>query len=593
MNVPGPGGLPAAPRDGKWHCFEFYVKLNSAGGVADGVSKVWYDGALVGSTTNAVWIPLGDDPAQWKWNHAWLGGNNANLYLPANEQWYAIDDVVVSTTYSGPPAQPGSVTATASAANTVSLRWSPGSNGVPFSLNGYRIYYGKDATNLNMKVDVGNVQQYSISSLDPSTKYYFAVSAYNKGSYDSNDNEGMPSVTASATTVSSSTTTTTTADAVAPVASISSPATGSTVSGNVTINVAASDNVAVSKVELYLNGSIFGVVGSAPYTLSWNTANNPNATYTLTAKAYDAAGNVGQASSSVTVKNAVAVTDASAPVISSFTMPASATSLTVPVTAFAATDDVGVTGYQITESATAPAAGATTWKATAPTSCTFSAAGIRTAYAWCKDASGKVSAAKTAQVNITTATTTTGDTTAPVVSIASPVTGSTVKGAVTVSANATDNVGVKKAEFYVNGVLKLTSTTAPYSVTWGTTNYPNGSNSVTVKAYDAAGNVGQATSTVTIMNGDTTAPKVSITSPTSGSTAKGVVTVSANVTDNVGVKKVEFYVNGVLKLTSTAAPYTVTWGTTNYPNGSNSVTIKGYDAAGNVGQATTTVTVAN
>jgi hypothetical protein len=507
----------------------------------------------------------------------WLGGNNANTYTPASEQWYALDDLVVSTTYSGPPAQPTSVTAAAGAANTVSLRWSAGSNGVAHPLNGYRIYYGKDAANLNMKVDVGNVLQYNISSLDPATKYYFAVSAYNKGSYDSNDNEGMRSVTASATTVSG-TVTTPTADAVAPVASISSPATGSTVSGNVTINVAASDNVAVSKVEMYLNGSIVGVVGSAPYTLAWNTANSPNATYTLTAKAYDAAGNVGQASSSVIVKNAVAVTDAKAPVISSFSMPASASSLTVPVTAFAATDDVGVTGYQVTESATAPAAGATTWKTSAPTSFTFSAAGSRTAYAWCKDASGKVSAAKTALVNITTATTTTGDKTAPVVSIAKPVAGSTVSGIATISANATDNVGVKKVEYYVNGVLRITSTTAPWTITWGTTNYPNGPNTVTVKAYDAAGNVGQSSVTVNVMN-DKTAPTINVASPLSYYLTSSTLYLKAAAADNVAVTKLQVYVDNVLFLSTSSSSIN----TSKYVTiGRHAVTFKVYDAANNV-----------
>uniref|UniRef100_A0A6S6M1H7 Fibronectin type-III domain-containing protein n=1 Tax=Citrifermentans bremense TaxID=60035 RepID=A0A6S6M1H7_9BACT len=509
----------------------------------------------------------------------WLGGNNANTYTPASEQWYALDDFVVSTTYSGPPAQPTSVTAAAGTANAVSLRWSAGSNGVAHPVNGYRIYYGKDAANLNMKVDVGNVLQYNISSLDPATKYYFAVSAYNKGSYDSNDNEGMLSVTASATTVSG-TTTTTTADAVAPVASISSPATGSTVSGNVTINVAASDNVAVSKVEMYLNGSIFGVVGSAPYTLTWNTANSPNATYTLTAKAYDAAGNVGQASSSVTVKNAVAVTDATAPVISSFSMPASATALTVPVTAFAAADDVGVTGYQITESGTAPAAGATTWKTSAPTSFTFAATGSRTAYAWSKDASGKVSTAKTALVNITTATTTTttGDTTAPVVSIAKPVAGSTVSGIATISANATDNVGVKKVEYYVNGVLRITSTTAPWTITWGTTNYPNGPNTVMVKAYDAAGNVGQSSVTVNVMN-DKTAPTINVASPVSYYMNSGTLYLKASAADNVAVTKLQVYVDNVLVLSTSSSSIN----TSKYVTiGRHAVTFKAYDAANNV-----------
>ena len=58
-----------------------------------------------------------------------------------------------------------------------------------------------------------------------------------------------------------------------------------------------------------------------------------------------------------------------------FTMPATATTLTVAISSFTATDNVGVSGYLVTESATVPAAGAAGWTATAPTSYTFSAAG--------------------------------------------------------------------------------------------------------------------------------------------------------------------------------------------------------------------------
>jgi hypothetical protein len=73
----------------------------------------------------------------------------------------------------------------------------------------------------------------------------------------------------------------------------------------------------------------------------------------------------------------------------------------VPISAFTATDNIGVTGYMITESAAAPSSGAAGWSATAPTSFTFSAAGTKTAYAWAKDAAGNVSAAKSAAVTIT------------------------------------------------------------------------------------------------------------------------------------------------------------------------------------------------
>lgn len=84
----------------------------------------------------------------------------------------------------------------------------------------------------------------------------------------------------------------------------------------------------------------------------------------------------------------------------------------------------------------------------------------------------------------------TSDTQAPTVSITAPTAGATVSGTVTVNASATDNIGVTKVEFYVDGALKSTDTTSPYSWSWDSTTAANGTHSLTAKAYDAASNVG-------------------------------------------------------------------------------------------------------
>ncbi len=93
------------------------------------------------------------------------------------------------------------------------------------------------------------------------------------------------------------------------------------------------------------------------------------------------------------------------------------------------------------------------------------------------------------------------DTTAPVASITSPANGATVSGTVAVAASATDAFGVTKVEFFLDGALQATDTTAPYSWSWATTTTANGSHSLVAKAYDAAGNVGtSATVNVTVGN---------------------------------------------------------------------------------------------
>jgi hypothetical protein len=93
------------------------------------------------------------------------------------------------------------------------------------------------------------------------------------------------------------------------------------------------------------------------------------------------------------------------------------------------------------------------------------------------------------------------DTTAPTVSITAPTAGATVSGTTTISATASDNVGVTSVGFYVGTTLLGSDTSSPYSYSWATTSYANGAYSLTAKAYDAAGNSKTSTAvSVTVSN---------------------------------------------------------------------------------------------
>ena len=171
-----------------------------------------------------------------------------------------------------------------------------------------------------------------------------------------------------------------------------------------------------------------------------------------------------------------------------------------------------------------------------------------------------------------------GDTTAPTVSASE----SGSSGTITLSASASDNVGVSLVEFYVDGVLKASSNVAPYSASLNSTTLSNGSHSLVAKAYDAAGNVASSSAVAFSVNNavvDATAP----TASASESGASGTITLSATASDNVGVTRVEFYVDGVLKGSDTTSPYSMTLNSTTLANGSHALTAKAYDAAGNVG----------
>ncbi len=105
------------------------------------------------------------------------------------------------------------------------------------------------------------------------------------------------------------------------------------------------------------------------------------------------------------------------------------------------------------------------------------------------------------------------DTTPPAVSMTAPISGSNISGTITVSANASDNVGVASVQFQLDGAkLGGALTAAPYSISWNTATASNGSHTLTAIAKDAAGNSSSASVVVTVRNSsltDTTPPLIS------------------------------------------------------------------------------------
>ena len=191
---------------------------------------------------------------------------------------------------------------------------------------------------------------------------------------------------------------TTPPDTTAPAININTPVSGATVSGAISVNVSASDNVGVSRVELYRNGALVGTTSTSPYSFYWDTTTSANGSYTLSAKAYDAAGNVAASSGVVVNVNNTAVIS---------------------------------------------------------------------------------------------------DVVAPTVVVSSPASGATLGSSVTVTASASDNVGVTSMEVYLDGVLRASGTSSTISTKLSTRKLASGAHTIVVKAYDAAGNVASSSVQVT------------------------------------------------------------------------------------------------
>ncbi|HLF95482.1 MAG TPA: Ig-like domain-containing protein, partial [Planctomycetota bacterium] len=119
--------------------------------------------------------------------------------------------------------------------------------------------------------------------------------------------------------------------------------------------------------------------------------------------------------------------------------------------------------------------------------------------------------------------------------------------------------------------------------------------STTIYTLTATNSSGSSTASATVTvaaAADTTRPTVSITNPVNGAVVprKSYVTITADASDNVGVVKVEFYVNGVLKGADTLAPYAHFWRVPRPRNTTYVLKAKAYDAAGNAAASNVTVT---
>ena len=191
------------------------------------------------------------------------------------------------------------------------------------------------------------------------------------------------------------------------------------------------------------------------------------------------------------------------PVISSV----SATAITTVAATITWTTDVGAT-TQVEYGTTTAYGTSTTLDASLLTSHTVALTGLSTGTLYhyrvhSKNSSGTGSISG----DFAFSTNSTVDTTPPTVTLTSPATGATVSATVTVSANATDNVGVISVQFLLDGVnVGAPDIVAPYNYAWDTTTASNGSHILTAQARDAAGNVGTSVGvSVTVSNSVTTA----------------------------------------------------------------------------------------
>lgn len=273
-----------------------------------------------------------------------------------------------------------------------------------------------------------------------------------------------------------------------PSSAIASPANGASFNApaSIAINANAADtDGTISKVEFYANGIPISTDTSGPFSATWS--NVPAGSYILTARAFD---NNGAVMESTGVAISV-ITDVTPPALSS--IQAANVNFTSAAISWATNEPANT---QVVYG-TSTAYGSTTTLVAAYTSTHSQVLSnllpgkLYNYQVRSRDPSGNLG--QSANFTFTTPP----DTTIPTVHFTAPVVGSDllygpsgglVSGTVNILANASDNIGVARVNFYVDGILVSSDATSPYSYSWNTRMVGDGFHYLNAQSVDSSGN---------------------------------------------------------------------------------------------------------
>lgn len=153
-----------------------------------------------------------------------------------------------------------------------------------------------------------------------------------------------------------------------------------------------------------------------------------------------------------------------------------------------------------------------------------------------------------------------------------------------VYADASDNTGVERVEFYLDGELVFTDYSPPYEFVLDSGKYDNGEHELSGKAFDLAGKSSSDDMVIGVANiKDKTAPTVIITYPKENDSVSGKVAVKADLSDDTGLAQCFFRVDGKFEGFEGFPDYpktkavTFEWDTKFVTDGKYRLTVEAYD----------------
>jgi hypothetical protein len=354
-----------------------------------------------------------------------------------------------------------------------------------------------------------------------------------------------------------------------PTIAITAPAANSIVHGTVPVTEATTSAVAPASVSIS--------VDAVPLASStWDTSTVADGPHTITGTIVDGRGKTATASSTVTVDNTPPSTAITVPAAGSFALDTLAVQASASDPSGVASVQFSIDGIATGAPVTTPDAGASTY------STTLSLAGLsngtHTVQSTATDGVGNSGTSTAVSFTIGAGP--------PTIVVTVPPDWTYAHGNVQVTAAVSGGTLPDSVRLVVDGTpVGAALTSAPYTFTWDTTLLPDGAHTLAATVTDALNRT--STSPVIHQTVDNTPPVTLVTAPAPNSYALNTLPVQAHASDNFGVAKVQFAIDGTPSGSPVTVPDTLggfTYSTildlTGLPGGTHTLTSVATDNAG-------------